>query len=65
MQVIRPEIKRLIETLGDLPVDIRPEFVTAAGLPAGGSALSAGGQLPYNRPASGYRLWRSGTLGLG
>ncbi len=35
MQVIRPEIGRLIETLKDLPVDIRPEFVTAASLPAG------------------------------
>jgi len=35
MQVIRPEIKRLIGTLTDLPVDIRPEFVTAATLPPG------------------------------
>ena len=32
MQVIRPEIQRLIDTLTDLPVDIRPEFVTANSL---------------------------------
>ena len=29
MQVVRPSIQRLIATLGDVPVDIRPEFVTA------------------------------------
>lgn len=29
MQVVRPPIQRLIATLGDVPVDIRPEFVTA------------------------------------
>jgi hypothetical protein len=35
MQVIRPEVARLLGRLGGIPVDIRPRFVTASRLPAG------------------------------
>ena len=35
MLVIRPDVQRLLDGLSDVPVDIRPEFVTAAQLDGG------------------------------
>jgi hypothetical protein len=34
MVVIRPEVKRLLDRLSDVPVDIAPRFVTADELTA-------------------------------